>query len=34
LNTKLSEQYGTFVEFTYGQIRKRFEVAAVPSYLS
>jgi hypothetical protein len=31
LNTKLSEQYDTFVKFTYDQIQKRFEAAAVPS---
>jgi len=34
LNTKLSEQYDAFVRFTYDQIQKRFEAAAVPSYLS
>uniref|UniRef100_T1JC90 Akirin n=1 Tax=Strigamia maritima TaxID=126957 RepID=T1JC90_STRMM len=32
LMTKLSEQYDTFVKFTYDQIQKKFE--AVPSYLS
>ena len=31
LNTKLSEQYDAFVRFTYDQIQKRFEAAAVPS---
>jgi hypothetical protein len=31
LNTKLSEQYDAFVKFTYDQIQKRFEAAAVPS---
>lgn len=34
LNMKLSEQYDAFVKFTYDQIQKRFESAAVPSYLS
>ncbi|XP_043270023.1 akirin-2 isoform X2 [Venturia canescens] len=34
LHTKLSEQYDTFVKFTYDQIQKRFESAAAPSYLS
>jgi len=34
LNTKLAEQYDTFVKFTFDQIQKRFEAAAVPSYLS
>lgn len=34
LNTKLAEQYDTFVKFTFDQIQKRFEVAAAPSYLS
>lgn len=34
LNIKLSEQYDAFVKFTYDQIQKRFEAAAVPSYLS
>lgn len=34
LNNKLSEQYDAFVKFTYDQIQKRFEAAAVPSYLS
>lgn len=31
LNAKLSEQYDAFVKFTYDQIQKRFEAAAVPS---
>jgi hypothetical protein len=31
LNMKLCEQYDTFVKFTYDQIQKRFEAAAVPS---
>jgi hypothetical protein len=34
LNTKLSEQYDTFVRFTYDQIQKRFEAVGLPSYLS
>lgn len=34
LITKLSEQYDTFVKFTYDQIQKKFEAANVPSYLS
>lgn len=34
LNSKLAEQYDAFVKFTYDQIQKRFEAAAVPSYLS
>jgi hypothetical protein len=34
LNTKLCEQYDTFVRFTYYHIQKRLEAAAVPSYLS
>jgi len=34
LNTKLAEQYDTFVKFTYDQIQKRFENGAIPSYLS
>jgi hypothetical protein len=34
LSTKLSEQYDTFVKFTYDQIQKRFEANAAPSYLS
>lgn len=34
LSAKLSEQYDTFVKFTHDQIRKRFEGAAAPSYLS
>lgn len=34
LNTKLAEQYDTFVKFTYDQIQKRFDAAAAPSYLS
>ncbi|KAH0953918.1 hypothetical protein HN011_004256 [Eciton burchellii] len=34
LHLKLSEQYDTFVKFTYDQIQKRFESAAAPSYLS
>ncbi|XP_014219111.1 akirin-2 [Copidosoma floridanum] len=34
LSLKLSEQYDTFVKFTYDQIQKRFESAAAPSYLS
>lgn len=34
LSTKLSEQYDTFVKFTYDQIQKRFETTAAPSYLS
>lgn len=31
LNLKLSEQYDSFVKFTYDQITKRFESAAAPS---
>lgn len=34
LNTKLAEQYDTFVKFTYDQIQKRFENGTIPSYLS
>lgn len=34
LTMKLSEQYESFVKFTYDQIQKRFESAAAPSYLS
>jgi len=34
LNTKLAEQYETFVKFTYDQIQKRFEANSIPSYLS
>jgi len=34
LSAKLSEQYDTFVKFTYDQIQKRFEANAAPSYLS
>lgn len=34
LTTKLSEQYDTFVKFTYDQIQKRFETSADASYLS
>jgi len=34
LVNKLSEQYDTFVKFTYDQIQKKFEAANVPSYLS
>ncbi|XP_063244945.1 akirin [Bacillus rossius redtenbacheri] len=34
LHTKLSEQYDTFVKFTYDQLQKRFESDAMPSYLS
>ncbi|CAG2103659.1 unnamed protein product [Medioppia subpectinata] len=34
LNTKLAEQYETFVKFTYDQIQKRFETNSIPSYLS
>lgn len=33
LNTKLAEQYDTFVKFTYDQIQKRYE-SCIPSYLS
>jgi hypothetical protein len=33
LNAKLSEQYDTFVRFMYDRTQKRFEAAAVPSYL-
>lgn len=33
LNAKLSEQYDTFVKFTYDQIQKRYE-SCIPSYLS
>ena len=31
LETKLAEQYDTFVKFTYDQIQKRFEAGATPS---
>lgn len=31
LETKLAEQYDTFVKFTYDQIQKRFESAPTPS---
>lgn len=31
LSMKLSEQYDTFVKFTYDQIQKRFESSAAPS---
>lgn len=31
LETKLAEQYDTFVKFTYDQIQKRFEVGPAPS---
>ncbi|RWS23488.1 subolesin-like protein [Leptotrombidium deliense] len=31
LNTKLAEQYDTFVKFTYDQIQKRFETGTLPS---
>jgi len=34
LNSKLAEQYDTFVKFTYDQIQKRFENGSIPSYLS
>lgn len=34
LVSKLSEQYDTFVKFTYEQIHKRMDVRATPSYLS
>ncbi|GAB6032666.1 hypothetical protein CHUAL_011543 [Chamberlinius hualienensis] len=34
LNNKLAEQYDTFVKFTFDQIQKKFEAAAIPSYLS
>ncbi|XP_013777727.1 akirin-2-like isoform X2 [Limulus polyphemus] len=33
LNTKLAEQYDTFVKFTYDQMQRRLE-AETPSYLS
>lgn len=33
LNTKLAEQYDTFVKFTHDQIQKRYE-SCIPSYLS
>ncbi|XP_013783013.1 akirin-2-like isoform X2 [Limulus polyphemus] len=33
LNTKLAEQYDTFVKFTYDQIQRRYETET-PSYLS
>nr|CAD7446870.1 unnamed protein product [Timema bartmani] len=34
LHMKLSEQYDTFVKFTYDQLRNRFESEGMPSYLS
>jgi len=34
LSAKLAEQYDTFVKFTHDQIKKRFEAASAPSYLS
>ncbi|XP_054163604.1 akirin-2-like [Oppia nitens] len=34
LNTKLAEQYDTFVKFTYDQIQRRYESNSIPSYLS
>jgi len=34
LSAKLSEQYDTFVKFTYDQIQRRFEANSAPSYLS
>lgn len=34
LGSKLSEQYDTFVKFTYEQIQKRYASGETPSYLS
>ncbi|XP_014288729.1 akirin-2 isoform X2 [Halyomorpha halys] len=34
LNMKLSEQYDAFVKFSNDQLHRRFELSAVPSYLS
>lgn len=34
LNMKLSEQYDAFVKFSNDQLHRRFELSAIPSYLS